>query len=224
VSAGSPAPANPLETWFRANQGRAVYKWPHYFPVYHRHLARYRGTAVAVLEFGVSHGGSLQMWRDYFGPACQVTGADIDPRCLVAAGDGITVVIGDQEDPEFLAGLGGPFDVIIDDGGHSMTQQVTTLNCMWPALADGGTFITEDTHTSYWPSCGGGYRRPGTFTEHAKTMIDRMHAWQSQDPALLPDMWTRTLAGMHAYDSVIVFDKQARAEPEPPANIGTASF
>jgi Methyltransferase domain len=192
--------------------------------VYHRHLSRYRGTDVAIVEFGVSHGGSLQMWRDYFGPGSQVTGVDIDPRCAAAAGDGITVVIGDQEDPAFLASLPGPFDVVIDDGGHSMGQQIATLKGMWPALADGGTFITEDVHTSYWPSCGGGYRKPGTFAEYAKTMIDRINAWQSQDPALGPDNWTRTLAGMHVYDSVIVFDKQTHAEPAPPENIGAASF
>ena len=192
--------------------------------MYHRHLSRYRGTDVAALEFGVLHGGSLQMWRDYFGPGSQITGVDIDPRCAVAAGDGITVVTGDQEDPAFLATLTGPFDVIIDDGGHSMGQQLTTFKRMWPALADGGTFITEDTHTSYWPACGGGYLRRGTFAEHAKDMIDRMHAWQSQDPALVPDVWTSTLAGMHVYDSIIVFDKQARARPGEPPCTGTASF
>jgi hypothetical protein len=164
------------------------------------------------------------MWRDYFGPRSRITGVDIDPRCTVAAGDGIEVITGDQADPGFLASLGGPFDVIIDDGGHSMTQQLATFQGMWPVLADGGAFITEDVHTSYWPSCGGGHRRAGTFAEYAKTMIDRVNAWQSQDPALLPDMWTRTLAGMHVYDSIIVFDKLNHAEPAPPENIGTASF
>jgi hypothetical protein len=163
------------------------------------------------------------MWRDYFGFRSKITGVDIDPRCTVAEADGITVIIGDQEDPDLLTRLGSA-DVVIDDGGHSMAQQIATLEGMWPQLADGGTFITEDVHTSYWPSCGGGYRRAGTFAEYCKTMIDRVNAWQSQDPALLPDMWTRTLAGMHVYDGIIVFDKQARAEPLPPENIGAASF
>lgn len=224
MSAHRQAPGNPLEAWARGNRGPAVYKWPHYFPVYHRHLQQYRGQSPAVLEFGVLHGGSLRMWRDYFGPGCRVTGADIDPRCKAAEDDQITVATGDQEDPEFLAALAGPWDVIVDDGGHSMGQQIAALQGMWAALADGGTFITEDTHTSYWPSCGGGHLRPGTFAEYAKTMIDRLHAWQSQDPGLVPDGWTRTLAGLHVYDSIIVFDKQRHGPPPEPPCTGTALF
>ena len=221
------AAPNPLETWFRANTGRAVYKWPHYFPVYHRHLARYRGAPVRVVEFGVYHGGSLQMWKDYFGPAAQVLGVDVDPRCAGLAGDGITVVTGDQDDLAFLddlAGRVGPVDVVIDDGGHSMSQQIATFTRMWPALRDGGTWITEDVHTSYWPDYGGGYRRPGTFIEHVKSMIDQVNAWHSRNPAFGPDSWTQTIGGIHVYDSIVVFDKEQHGEPAPPLITGTASF
>lgn len=228
MNEGSPAPVNPLEAWFSGNRGRAANKWPHYFPVYHRHLARYRGTSPVVVEFGVQHGGSLQMWRDYFGPGCSVTGADIDPRCAcLELGDGITVVTGDQEDREFLrelAGRLGGIDVVIDDGGHSMAQQLATLEGMWPAVRDGGTFLTEDVHTSYRAGYGGGYRRPGTFAERAKDMIDRINAWHSQDPALYADYWTRTVAGMHVYDSIVVLDKETRTEPLPPLTTGSLSF
>jgi hypothetical protein len=167
------------------------------------------------------------MWRDYFGPKSQITGVDNDPRCAGLGGDGITVVIGDQEDRKFLADLTrqtGPVDVVIDDGGHSMGQQITTFWQMWPAIRDGGTFITEDVHTSYWITCGGGYRKPGTFIEGVKDMIDSVNARHSQDPAFQPDYLTKTLAGIHVYDSIIVFDKQTHAEPLPPENIGTASF
>ena len=222
-----PDQANPLEAWFRANTGRACYKWPHYFPVYDRHLARYRDQGPVVVEFGIQHGGSLCMWRDYFGPGCRVIGVDNDPRCAGIAEPGVTVVIGDQEDRAFLADLAarvGPVDVVIDDGGHSMVQQLVTFSQMWPALADGGTFITEDVHTSYWPVCGGGYRRAGTFIEHAKDMIDSINAWHSQDPALAPDCWTETVAGMHVYDSIVVFDKLEHGQPETAVVTGTASF
>jgi cephalosporin hydroxylase len=226
-SGAVPAAPNPLEAWFRANQGRAVNKWPHYFPVYHRHLARYRGGDITVVEFGVQHGGSLQMWRDYFGPGSRVIGVDNDPRCAGITDAGVTVVIGDQEDRGFLARLAadlGPVDVVIDDGGHSMAQQLATFEVMWPALAEGGTFLTEDVHTSYRPDYGGGYRRAGTFAEHAKDMIDAINAWHSHDQALAPGYFTRTVAGMHVYDSVVVFDKGTHGRPEPPAVTGTASF
>ena len=52
---------NPLETYFRANQGRLIHKWMHYFDIYDRHFSRFRGRPIVVLEFGVFHGGSLQM-------------------------------------------------------------------------------------------------------------------------------------------------------------------
>ena len=53
----------------------------HYFEIYHRHFERFRGRPVTVLEFGVNQGGSLQMWRDYFGRKAAIHGVDIDPRC-----------------------------------------------------------------------------------------------------------------------------------------------
>jgi cephalosporin hydroxylase len=221
-------PLNPLESWFRANQGRQVNKWPHYFRIYDRHFARFRGTAVNVVEFGVQHGGSLEMWRDYFGPRCRVTGVDIDPRCAGLGGERISVVTGDQEDREFLralASVGGQPDVVIDDGGHSMGQQIATFEEMWPWVRDGGVFLAEDVHTSYWSDYGGGYRKPGTFIEYAKDLIDRMNAWHSEDSGSLEiDRYTRSVAGIHFYDSIVVFDKDTVTPPARPEVTGHASW
>ena len=52
---------NPLERYFRRNHGRLIHKWVHYFDIYDRHFSRFRGRPIVVLEFGVFHGGSLQM-------------------------------------------------------------------------------------------------------------------------------------------------------------------
>lgn len=38
----------------------------------------------------------------------------------------------------------GPFDIIIDDGGHTVSQQITTLVTLFPALSKGGLFFVED--------------------------------------------------------------------------------
>jgi hypothetical protein len=70
---------NDLERYFVENKGRLVTKWSHYFDIYERHLSRYRGTDVHVVEFGIYQGGSLQMWKHYFGPRCRVFGVDINP-------------------------------------------------------------------------------------------------------------------------------------------------
>jgi cephalosporin hydroxylase len=213
------APTNPLEVYFRANKGRRIHKWIHYFDIYDRHFAPYRGRPLNILEFGVSYGGSLRMWRNYFGPAAHITGVDIDPRCA-GMGDsenGIDVIIGDQADRTFLAGLAerlGPIDILIEDGGHTMVQQIATFEVLWPSIKEGGLFLIEDLHTSYWHKYGGGVKRPTTFIEYAKNLIDQQHAWHSQDSAALAvDDYTRTIRGMHVYDSVIVFDKETVDRP-----------
>lgn len=209
---------NPLADYFYANEdGRLIHKWLHYFDIYDRHFAPFRGRKITVVEFGVFHGGSLEMWRDYFGPKARIVGVDIDERCAALAEPGIEVVIGDQADSDFLRALAvqiGPVDIVIEDGGHQMNQQLTTFREMWPAIRDGGVYLVEDLHTSYWAEYGGGYRKPGTFIEHAKTLIDSLNAWHSRDEhSFTVDDHTRTVRGMHVYDSVIVFDKAVVEKP-----------
>lgn len=68
---------------------------------------------------------------------------------------------------------------------------------------------------------GGGLRRPGTFIEYAKGLIDKQHAWHI--PGAEPDEYTRSIAGMHVYDSIIVFDKGVVTRPTDPRT-GKRSF
>ena len=214
---GAGVDANPLEAYFRANKGRQIHKWNHYFDIYHRHFAPYRGKEITVVEFGVQNGGSLQMWKDYFGPKAHITGVDIDPRCAQFVEDGIDVVIGDQEDRGFLRSLAekvGKVDVLIEDGGHEMNQQINTFQEFWPSIRDGGVYLVEDLHTSYWAEYGGGYKSRYSFIEYAKSLVDAQHAWHSRDPEQLAiNEYTRSIYGMHVYDSVIVFDKGAVRQP-----------
>jgi hypothetical protein len=188
----------------------------HYFDIYHRHFDRFRGKPVVVLEFGVNHGGSLQMWRDYFGRRARIFGVDIDPRCAGLGGRRTKILIGDQEDREFLRSVvaeTGPIDVVIDDGGHTMTQQIATFEEVYPRLRENGVFLVEDVHTSYWKRYGGGYRREGTFIEYAKALVDQLNAWHSREPGFEVDEFTRTTRSMHFYDSVVVFERGAVTKP-----------
>jgi hypothetical protein len=207
---------NPLEKYFRSNKKRLIHKWLHYFEIYHRHFERFRGKPVTVVEFGVSQGGSLQMWRDYFGRRARIYGVDIDPRCAELGGRRTKVFIGDQEDREFLRSIAaqvGPIDVLIEDGGHHMGQQIATFEELYPHVKEDGVFLIEDLHTSYRRGYGGGHRRPGTFMEYAKGLTDQLNAWHSREEGFEVDEFTRSTKSMHFYNSIVVFEKGAVARP-----------
>jgi len=217
---------NALEQHFRSNTGRLIHKWHHYFEIYDRHLARFRDTEVHVLEFGVAQGGSMQMWKEYFGPRCRVHGVDKNPACKAAEEARVEIHIGDQEDRAFLRSLAQKLpriDVLIDDGGHRMGQQIATFEELFPKIEPTGVYICEDLHTSYWKNFDGGYRRRGSYIEYAKGLIDALHAWHSRSSVLQVTDFTRTAHGLHFYDSVLVIEKRPI---EPPVNskTGTASI
>ncbi len=169
-----------LEDVFYSGTGRPVHKWIDYLPVYERFFSQYRGTDVKMLEIGVFKGGSLDMWRSYFGPKASIFGIDIDPCCADRVTPPNQVRIGSQADPDFLESvlteLGRP-DIILDDGSHIAVHQRESFRALWPALKDGGIYAVEDTHTAYWPAWGGGYRRTGSAVEMGKQIVDDMHGW-----------------------------------------------
>lgn len=219
--------SNPLREWFDRNPGRYMMKWAHYFDIYHRHLASRRSRPVTLVEFGVFHGGSLQMWKHYFAPGSRIIGVDINPRLTDLGEEGVEIVIGDQADRRFLrelAGRIGPIDVLIDDGGHTMQQQVATLEEMYAAVHPDGVVIVEDTHTSYWSEFGGGLRTRGSFMELVKHLVDDLNGWHSRDPnSFGPGAFTRSAQSMHFYDSVVVIEKGPHPRPQQVTS-GTPSF
>jgi len=148
-----PEPPNDLERYFQAvKKGPGIWKWVHYFEIYDRHLAKFRNKEVSICEVGIYSGGSLGMWRQYFGPRCRVYGVDIEESCKAYEGDGIEVFIGDQADRGFWRDFRRQVpevDIIIDDGGHHFNQQATTLEQMLPHLRPGGVYICEDIHGTF---------------------------------------------------------------------------
>lgn len=201
---------NPLADIFYSHTGRRVHKWLHYLDIYHRHLERFRGQPITLVEFGVNHGGSLQLWREYLGPEARIVGVDINPECKKFEDERTEIFIGDQGDKEFLLHVAeqvGPVDVLIEDGGHRPHQQLATFRVFYPRMKEDGCFIIEDLHTSYWPSYVGGLRRRGTFMEFAKRKLDQLNAWHSREEGFEPDRFTRTTRSMHFYDSVVVFER-----------------
>ena len=206
-----------LERFFTENQGRHIHKWKHYFEIYERHFSRFRGAEVHVVEFGVAQGGSLQMWKQYFGPRSRIYGVDINPHCKQLEEDQIEVFIGDQGNRAFLGSLRQTIpriDILIDDGGHEMEQQIRTFEELFPFIDKHGVYLCEDMHTSYWPEWGGGYKRRGTFVEYSKNFIDSINAWHSaQRRRLNVTDFTRSVQSLHYYDSVLVIEKRPTEPP-----------
>ncbi len=206
---------DPLFGYFSSKRsGRVLDKWIHYLPIYSRHFAPFRGRPLRMLEIGVYRGGSLDMWNWYFGRDAVIVGVDIDEGARTASDPRNPIEIGDQSDPEFLAAVErkhGPFDIVLDDGGHEMRQQIVTIETLFPKLVDGGVFLVEDTHTSYWDRWGGGRGRDGTFVEWSKNRIDDVNGYHQ--PGAVDRLWTDHVDGVHFYDSVVVIDKKARFAP-----------
>jgi hypothetical protein len=211
------APVNDLEAFFQRHEGRLLHKWRHYFEIYDRHFARFRGQPICMVEFGVSQGGSIDMWRHYFGSQARYFGVDINRDCKQFEGPGVTIFIGDQEDRAFLRTLAHtlpPIDILIDDGGHTMRQQIHTFEELFPCVQPHGVYLIEDLHTSYWKRWGGGYKKRNSFIEYSKDFIDRLNAWHSREPRRLrPSAFTRSVHSLHYYDSVLVIEKRPMSEP-----------
>jgi len=203
---------NDLERYFNNNPGHSIQKWQHYFDIYDRHFSRFRGSEVSVVEIGVAGGGSLQMWKYYFGPRAKIYGVDINPKCKELEEENIEIFIGDQSNREFLESLTVKIpriDILIDDGGHRMEQQINTFEVLFPHIDKDGIYLCEDLHTSYWKRFGGGYHKEGTFVEYSKEFIDRIHGWHLGDAT----KFTESVDSLHYYDSVLVIEKKPREKP-----------
>ncbi|MEA2226626.1 MAG: hypothetical protein QOF04_256 [Solirubrobacteraceae bacterium] len=149
--AAAPAPSaesNPLEAYFDAHtEGPGIWKFRHYFEIYHRHFAKFVGREVNVVEIGIYSGGSLNMWKSYFGAGCHIHGVDIQEACRAYEGEDVSVHIGDQADPAFWADFRRQVpkvDIVIDDGGHLVDQQIATLEALLPHISPGGVYMCED--------------------------------------------------------------------------------
>lgn len=205
---------NDLEHFFRNEKHRLMHKWNHYFEIYDRHLKHLRGKQINILEIGISHGGSLQMWDYYFKGNVNIYAVDVNPECKKLEGGNVKIFIGSQQDESFLRQLKKeipPIDVLIDDGGHTMKQQITTFNVLFDHVKEDGIYICEDLHTSYWKDFGGGYKKRRSFIEFAKNLIDQIHAWHTPKVAVSPI--TETTKSLHFYDSVLVIEKRKMVKP-----------
>lgn len=132
--------------------------WPshHYEILYEKYLQPYRSRVFKMLEIGLGCGMpegvglGIPMWRDYL-PCVQLYYLEYDAPCAARFASQVEgIVAGDQANLTDLSRVQalGPFDVVIDDGGHSMNQQITSIVHLFPRLPPGGLYFVEDLRSS----------------------------------------------------------------------------
>jgi hypothetical protein len=104
--------------------------------------------ASRICEIGIAEGASLKMFKAYF-PNAVYYGIDIDDLSGFNS-DTVKTFIADQADREqgFIYANGYDFDIILDDGGHTMEQQQVSFGYLFKCVKPEGYYIIEDLHTS----------------------------------------------------------------------------
>lgn len=152
-------------------------KYDSYFPAYEALLQRYVDREITIVEVGILNGGSLFMWKKYFGTKARIIGIDLNPDALEWEEHGFEIYIGDQSSEAFWADLFqkiGKVDVLIDDGGHTNRQQIVTSHYAIQNINDGGLLIVEDVHTSYFREFGNPSRY--SFVNFAHRIVDGVNS------------------------------------------------
>ena len=207
------------------------HKWLGYFRTYEEVFSAFRGRAPRVLEIGVDRGGSLRLWKTYFGEGTRVVGLDVLEACSRFEDEAaeIFVRIGSQSDSAVLRAVVaefGPFDMIIDDGSHRASDQVASFNALFgPGLKDRGIYFVEDLQCAYWGRRSGELDTPYDFLDFVRTLVDLMHKPYANhdyaffrtdgvhDRSLIVPHITRMLDQIRFFDAAVALYKRERLPP-----------
>lgn len=195
-----------------------------YFHVYERLLSPFIGKPITFVEVGVLNGGSLFMWREFFGPTARVVGVDFNPAAKRWQDDGFEIWIGNQADPgfwqDFFSSVGA-IDVCLDDGGHSNLQQIQTVESVSRHIKDGGIMLVEDTHTSYMTQFGNPSRH--SFMKFAFHVVDAINArFPGIDSS--SNSLNEVISSVSFHESIVAFhiDRRNCFLSEPTSNHGAS--
>mgnify|MGYP000530598577 CR=1 FL=1 len=200
---------------YSESSGMQVSKWAHYIPAYDKLFEDFLNKPdLKFLEIGVCKGGSLHMWRKYFGKNACIYGIDIDEECLKFTNDG-KVRIGSQTDTKFLDSIideMGGVDIILDDGSHLMNDIKHTFLHLFPKMNENGLYVVEDLHCAFWGTYGGGYNSKDNFFKFTQDLTKDIHHWYHNKPVMFPSI-SSNLSSIKIYDSIVAFEKKKVVKP-----------
>lgn len=155
-----------------------------YTEVYSQLFSSLKDKPIKFLEIGIYKGDSVKLWEKYF-PKAELHFIDIEPNYIQYTSSRAHYHFLDQANSKavksFAKAVGGEFDVIIDDGGHQMKQQMVSFQALFPYLKSGGLYVIEDLHTSYWKHFGGfgdtknPVAGPGTTIHFLKNLVEDLN-------------------------------------------------
>ncbi|CAJ1947460.1 unnamed protein product [Cylindrotheca closterium] len=161
----------------------------------------------------------------------------------------VHIEIGDSTDGKFLDEIKAKYphvDIFLDDGGHTMEQQMFTIKHMLPHVQSQGVYMCEDLATSWLKKFGGlpneHVSNSPEFLKH--TMVGLVH--QTMDWLLAssvsgksiitrPDLdqvaddvfdssWWKVIPSqvkhIHYYNQIVVYEKGVTYKPSPYRTIG----
>jgi hypothetical protein len=162
---------------YKNHNGKSSYKWPPYLFEYDEAFKKYRNKDIFLLEIGILNGGFLEILANYFYNAKIFVGCDIeektrnliynDPRISTVCGDA-----GDAATADKIKGISPVFDIVIDDGSHKSSDVIKCFVRYFDMIRDGGIYIIEDLHASYWNDWEGGLYSPYSSIAFFKRLVD----------------------------------------------------
>jgi cephalosporin hydroxylase len=175
--------AEELQEMYAEHAGKVSDKWSIYLSKYNSIFNRYRDKPIRFLEIGIQNGGSLEVWSRFFPNARKIIGCDINQECALLEYDDprIVVIVGDANTNETQTDVleqSPVFDLIIDDGSHRSGDILRSFSRYFPILEDGGMFVIEDLHCSYWQEYEGGLFYPFssiTFFKRIVNIVNHEH-------------------------------------------------
>ena len=183
-------------------------KWSNYFDIYEKIFNKYIDKKIKVVEIGIGDGGSLFMWKNFFGKKAKIIGVELNPEAKKLEKFGFKIYNGDQSSQIFWKNFYkkiGKVDILVDDGGHTNLQQVTTLMESINYINHGGMIVIEDTHTSYMKNKG--FKNPSKFSfiNFSTSLIENLHR---RNPMLKKElnMFSKKISSVEYYDSITVIN------------------
>ena len=167
-----------LEKEFLKSENQSI-KWKKYFSVYEELFSQYKNKKIIFVEIGIANGGSLKIWKNFFGKDSKIIGIDLNEKCkkFEDLDNDIHIEIGNQSSEEFWNNFFKKFgivDIVLDDGGHTNLDQITTVVKSIPNIRNGGMLVTEDTHSSYIKVYNSSYKH--SFINFTKNLIDDLNS------------------------------------------------